>query len=41
MQENDVKNGLVESYKIDTDAAKRRQDKKKARVEARLEHLGR
>ena len=40
MSENDVKNGLVESYKIDTEARKRRQDKKKERMEAKLEHLG-
>ena len=40
MSDNDVKNGLVESYKIDTEARKRRQDKKKERMEAKLEHLG-
>ena len=40
MQENDVKNGLVESFKIDTEAVKRRADKKKERMEAKLEYLG-
>ena len=40
MQENDVKNGLVESFKIDTDAAKRKQEKKNARKDVRLEFIG-
>ena len=39
MSDNDVKNGLVESYKIDTEAGKRKQEKKKARKDLRLEYI--
>ena len=39
MQDNDVKTGLVESFKIDTDADKRKQERINARKDLRLDYV--